>query len=138
MEEISNQSEENQSCPEHKVVLTGMTHSTYKGPYPFQTVPMPKIYRILTSVDPMHFLAYSSIMGEPKKNRSQKPSKHQKFTFFCPSCKIVFLFGLLQTIQINIEINLIKYLNIHTHDINIYEKLQSVGRPKLFRDQHFL
>ena len=78
MEEISNQSEENQSCPEHKVVLTGMTHSTYKGPYPFQTVPMPKIYRILTSVDPMHFLAYSSIMGEPKKKQIAKALKTPK------------------------------------------------------------
>ena len=32
------------------------THSTYKGPYPFQTGPMQKIYRILTSMDPMHVL----------------------------------------------------------------------------------
>ena len=77
MEEISNQSEENQSCPEHKVVQTGMTHSTYKGPYPFQTVPMPKIYRILTSVDPMNFLAYSSIIGEPPKKQVAKALKTQ-------------------------------------------------------------
>ena len=32
------------------------THSTYKGPYPFQTGPMQKYYRILTSMDPMHVL----------------------------------------------------------------------------------
>ena len=125
MEEISDQSGGNESCPEHIVVQTGTTHSTYKGPYPFQTVPMPKIYRILTSVDPMHFLAYSSIMGEPKKNRSQKPSKHQKFTFFCPSCKIVFLFGLLQTILIQLKINLKKNINIHVHSPNFHAKLES-------------
>ena len=88
MEEISNQSEENQSCPEHKVVLTGMTHSTYKGPYPFQTVPMPKIYRISTSVDPMHFFAYSSIMGEPKKKTGRKsPQNTKNLPFFVPHAK---------------------------------------------------
>ena len=32
------------------------THSTYKGPYPFQSGPMQKYYRILTSMDPMNFL----------------------------------------------------------------------------------
>ena len=87
MEEISNQSEENQSCPEHKVVQTGMTHSTYKGPYPFQTVPMPKIYRILT-VDPMHFLAYSSIMGEPPQKTDRKsPQNTKNLPFFVPHAK---------------------------------------------------
>ena len=32
------------------------THSTNKGPYPFQTGLMQKNYRILTSMDPMHVL----------------------------------------------------------------------------------
>ena len=32
------------------------THSTYKGPNPFQTGPMQKYYRILTSMDPMYVL----------------------------------------------------------------------------------
>ena len=33
-----------------------MTHSTYKGPYPFQTGPMQNFDRILISMDPIHVL----------------------------------------------------------------------------------
>ena len=62
---------------------TGTTYSTYKGPYPFQTVPMQKIYRIFTSVDPMHFFAYSPIIGELKKKQVTKaPKTQKKITFF--------------------------------------------------------
>ena len=83
------------------------THSTYRGEISFQAGPMQTFDRVLTSVDPMHFIAYSSIIGEPPQKRVAKALKHtKKLPFFCPSCKIVFLFGLLQTIQINIETSL--------------------------------
>ena len=78
------------------------THSTYKGTYPFQTGPMQK----LKKKNHQKSLLWSFY-------RSQKPWKHQFcWPIFCPTCKIVFLFGLLQTIQIKIKISQISVLII--------------------------
>ena len=96
---------------------------------------------ILQNIDiygPYACFAYSHIIGGHKKpekvTRShcygrfigrKSPQNTLFLTFFCATCKIVFLFGLLQTIQIKIKINLKKNLNIHVHGTDFPEKLES-------------